>query len=479
MYNYHTMGKTKHNIQPAGRGATRLLLGWFSAFFWVCVIIIGISAVFYGVFEQRYRGRVYPHVTAGEISVSGKTPKEIEDYWLNQNARFADVRFELRYDGKIATISGSDLELGFDATLSATQAYLVGRSEQILSNLYLKLSGSPVALAPYFRWESDVIDKTLASIAAKVDVPVVNALFHFENGKVTAFKPSSSGRKLNLDEANTRLTEAFHTAARTQEKRVTILMPVETILPTATTDQVNSYGIKERISSGYSEFSGSSAGRIHNVALAAARLNGILIKPGETFSFNDAIGDISAATGYQSAYIIKEGRTVLGDGGGVCQVSTTIFRAALAAGLPIVERHAHAYRVHYYEEGGFKAGMDATVYGPTYDLKFTNDTPNYILIQAKINLARLSLTFDFYGTSDGRKPQISNQKLWDVTPPPPDLYQDDPTLPRGTVKQVDFAAWGAKASFDYLVTRNGETLQKKTFFSNFRPWQAVYLQGVQ
>jgi vancomycin resistance protein YoaR len=250
------------------------------------------------------------------------------------------------------------------------------------------------------------------------------------------------------------------------------------VRPTVTTDKANTFGVKELISSGYSEFAGSATGRIHNIALAAGRLNGVLIKPGETFSFNEAVGDISAATGYQSAYIIKDGRTVLGDGGGVCQVSTTLFRAALNAGLPIIERHAHAYRVHYYEEAGFKPGLDATVYGPTYDLKFKNDTPASILIQTKTDVTNLSLTFDLYGTSDGRKAQISNQKLWGVTQPPPDLYQDDPTLARGVVKQVDFAAWGANASFDYLVTRNGQTLQKDTFVSNFRPWQAVYLRGI-
>jgi vancomycin resistance protein YoaR len=189
------------------------------------------------------------------------------------------------------------------------------------------------------------------------------------------------------------------------------------------------------------------------------------------------VGDISAATGYQSAYIIKDGHTVLGDGGGVCQVSTTLFRAALAAGLPIVERHAHDYRVHYYEEGGIQPGLDATVYGPTYDLKFKNDTPTSILIQAKTDVANLSLTFDLYGTGDGRKAQISNQKIWDITSPPPDLYQDDPTLPKGVVKQVDFSAWGAKASFDYLVTRGADVLENTTFVSNYRPWQAVYLRG--
>ncbi|MBI5619631.1 VanW family protein, partial [Candidatus Gottesmanbacteria bacterium] len=195
--------------------------------------------------------------------------------------------------------------------------------------------------------------------------------------------------------------------------------------------------------------------------------------------FNDAVGDISAATGYQSAYIIKEGKTVLGDGGGVCQVSTTLFRAALDAGLTIIERRAHAYRVHYYEEGGYKPGLDATVFGPTVDLKIKNDTPAYILIQATIDTQRMTLAFDLYGTNDGRRSEILNHQVWGITPPPPDLYQDDPTIPAGVIKQVDFAAWGAQTSFRYKVTRNSEVLQDQVFTSNFRPWQAVYLRGTQ
>jgi vancomycin resistance protein YoaR len=456
------MRKVKHKTEP-------LIFGWILVSF----LIAGI------VFEKKYQGRIYPRVSVGNLNAAGKTPKEIEHYWLGKNTPFAAMQFELRYDGKIATISGVDLGLGYDATLSATQAYLVGRSRQRLTNIYLKLFQKPVNLAPYFRWNSGVVDTTLNAIASQVDIPATDALFQFQNGRVTSFRPSATGRRLNIDEANARLTQTFSTAQRSGQERMTILIPIETVMPSVTTDKANTFGVKELVGSGYSQFSGSIAGRIHNVALAAARINGVLIKPGEIFSFNDTVGDISAATGYQSAYIIKEGRTVLGDGGGVCQVSTTLFRAALAAGLPIVERHAHAYRVHYYEDGGFKPGLDATVYGPTYDLKFKNDTPVSILIQAKTDITHLSLTFDLYGTSDGRKSQITNQKLWDITPPPPDLYQDDPTLPSGTAKQVDFSAWGAKASFDYIVTSRDNTLTKTTFLSNYRPWQAVYLKGTQ
>ena len=168
---------------------------------------------------------------------------------------------------------------------------------------------------------------------------------------------------------------------------------------------------------------------------------------------------------------------MLDDGGGVCQVSTTFFRAALNSGLPIIEHHAHSYRVGYYEQGGWKPGFDATVYAPSYDLKVKNDTPSYILIQAKTDTSANRLTFEFYGQKDNRIVEISAVRLWDYRPSPPDLHQDDPTLPTGTVKQVDWANPGVKSAFDYKVSRDSQIIFEKTFYSNFIPWQAVFLRG--
>jgi len=202
-----------------------------------------------------------------------------------------------------------------------------------------------------------------------------------------------------------------------------------------------------------------------------------LIPPGGTFSFNNIVGDISSETGYRQAYIIKNGRTILDDGGGVCQVSTTLFRAALDSGLIISERYAHSYRVGYYEQNGWKPGFDATVYAPLYDFKFVNNTDHHILIQATTDPTISKLTFEFYGTKDNRQVEISDVRLWDKKPAPPDLYQDDPTLPAGQVKQVDWANPGIKSNFDYKVTIDGEVISDKNFYSNFVPWQAVYLRG--
>jgi len=443
----------------------------------IVLLCLGLVALFF--YEKLYQQRAYPNVWVGEIYFGGQTAAEIEKYWLERNQIFRDQQFEFRFDREIATISAESLRLGYDATLSATQAILVGRSKHPFSNFYLKFIAKSVNLLPSFRWEGENLDHFLENLSRQIDIPVQDALFSFGRGRVTAFRPSRVGRRVNQDLAKLRFNQTLPTIADNSPGLVTIDLPVETLEPGFTTDQVNSFGIKDLIGRGYSEFKGSITGRVHNVVLAASRLHGLLIKPGEIFSFNKALGDISAATGYQSAYIIKEGRTVLGDGGGVCQVSTTLFRAALAAGLPIVERKAHAYRVHYYEDAGEKPGIDATVFDPTADLKFKNNTPAYILIQAIPNPQKLKLTFELYGAADGRRAEILEHQVWGIAPPPPPLYQDDPTLPKGVTKQVDFEAWGANASFRYRVTRSGEILEDARFVSNFRPWQAVYLKGTQ
>jgi vancomycin resistance protein YoaR len=206
-------------------------------------------------------------------------------------------------------------------------------------------------------------------------------------------------------------------------------------------------------------------------------LNGIIIKPGEVFSFDQAVGDISSLSGYKQAYVIENGKTVLGDGGGVCQVSTTLFRAALNAGLPIVERHQHAYRVGYYEEDS-GPGIDAAIYSPTVDLKFKNDTGHALLIQTYLDFNAQRLTFALFGTKDAnRQVAITTPVVLSQTPAPPPLYQDDPTLPKGQIKQVDFSADGADVYFTRTVTENGKVSIYDKFASEYKPWQAVYLRG--
>jgi vancomycin resistance protein YoaR len=306
-----------------------------------------------------------------------------------------------------------------------------------------------------------------------------DALFQFNEdwGKVTEFESSRDGRELVMEEMVSLLTLELDQLEVSEATMAAVKLPVRKIEPEVGLEDVNKLGINQLIGRGKSTFRGSIATRVHNIGLAASRLNGVLVKPGATFSFNANLGEVSAATGYRQAYVIRSGRTELDDGGGVCQVSTTFFRAILDAGLPVKERRAHSYRVGYYEQDA-KPGLDATVFAPRVDLKFRNDTPAYILIQSEFDRARRTLKFDLYGTSDGRIVESSTPRVWDVSEPPEDVYQDDPSLPTGEVKQIEYKAWGAKAAFDWKVMRGDEVLQERTFYSSYKPWGAVYLRGV-
>lgn len=325
------------------------------------------------------------------------------------------------------------------------------------------LSNSQIVL------DSEKAKAYFATLAQSIDRGVQEPLFQFDGTRVTQFRPPLEGRSTNIS-ANIEALNQIISSGNIKP----LVLTVETTSPTNKLS--NDLGIKELIASGVSNFAHSIPNRIFNVELAASRVNGVLIPPGEDFSFVKTIGDISAASGYKQAYVIKSGRTVLDDGGGVCQVSTTVFRAALNSGLPIIERTAHAYRVEYYEQG-FAPGLDATIFSPSVDFKFRNDTAGHILIQSRVE--GTTLYIDFYGTKDNRVVEVSKPVITSQTPPLPEIRQDDPSLPRGVVKQVDWPAWGANVIFSRKVTKEGQVVIDESFRSNYKPWQAVYLVGTK
>ena len=344
----------------------------------------------------------------------------------------------------------------------------------------LRYSGNDLLglLDPKGGYDTAKIAGLSREVAVLINRAPQEAKFVFDPGqkRVNTFEPSKDGLKVGQEELSAGIADSLGKIENSQDKETAVAIPVATTRPDVQTSDVNNLGINELIGKGTSVFRGSIPSRVYNVGLAASRISGTLITPGETFSFNGSVGDISELSGYQKAYIIQEGKTILGDGGGVCQVSTTLFRAVLNAGLPITERAAHAYRVYYYEQDA-PPGLDATIYSPTVDFKFKNDTPSHILIQAYPNPRNYSLTFELYGTKDGRVSEVGKPVITKTTPPPPDTYQDDPTLPTGTLKQTEHRALGTNLYFNYKVTKNGEIIFQKTFYSNYRPWGNVFLRG--
>lgn len=321
----------------------------------------------------------------------------------------------------------------------------------------------------------DAIQGLSKDTASLVNRDAQKPIFKFENERVTEFSPSKDGLTVNENKLDNDIKGALLSLSLNKESQE-IEIPVTRDHPSEQIGDINNLGIKELLGRGTSKFSGSISSRVHNVALASSRINGVLVAPGDIFSFAKAVGDVSKYTGYKEAYIIQNGRTILGDGGGVCQVSTTLFRAVMNAGLPIIERHSHAYRVGYYEQDA-PAGYDATVYVPSVDFKFRNDTQNYILVQTKVDTKNLTAEFSIYGTSDGRKSKVTKPVLTNQIPPPDDLYVDDPTLPAGKIQQVEHKAWGGTSTFYYTVEKDGKEIFNKKFVSVYQPWQAVFMRG--
>lgn len=303
-----------------------------------------------------------------------------------------------------------------------------------------------------------------------------DAVFKFENDKVVEFEASKDGLSINTGVLKDLICQNISNWPNEENNEIVVNLPLLIVSPKINTNEANDLGIKELIGRGTSSFSHSSEIRNFNVEKGSSIVNRVLVAPDETFSFIKNLGEVSLDNGYKKAYIIRAGKTELDVGGGICQVSTTLFRAILDAGLPITERKAHAYRVSYYEEDS-KPGFDATVFIPNPDLKFKNDTGHHLLIQSIYDGKNKKLTYEIYGTSDGRKAEILNYKQWGAAPAPPDVWIDDPTLPVGKVIKDESRVPGLKTSFDWKVTRDGEIIHQKTFVSSYVPWAAVYRKG--
>lgn len=442
-------------------------------------LFLFVSFVFI-YFKQNYQNVVYPGIVINGVNVGGKSVEEVKEYFDEKNDSFSKTKFVFDYGEEDIVISAGDLQYGYHSDLLATQAYTIGRSNNGFSNLSLIFQAyiGGVYLPPSYHYSEEKLLAILKPVIEKEKVEPIDALFRFENGKVAAFRPSSDGKEVNIEKLKEDLESKREVVINKKTDSIAFEIPLTVLKPNTTTNEANSYGIKELIASGTSTFIGSIPNRIYNITLAAGKMDGILVAPNETFSFNKALGDVSKLTGFKEAYVIQNGRTVLGDGGGVCQVSTTFFRAILSAGLPIVERNQHAYRVSYYEQDS-QPGFDAAIYTPNIDLKFKNDTGHHILIQTAVDTQNQRLTFFLYGTKDGREVSISKATITSQTPAPEPLYQDDPTLPKGQVKQVDFAAAGASVFFTRVVKKDEKVISSSKFTSNYRPWQAVYLRGTQ
>jgi vancomycin resistance protein YoaR len=325
------------------------------------------------------------------------------------------------------------------------------------------------------------LEQFLGSIAPTVDRNSKNARFYFDDTsrQLVLVQSAEIGRTLDIPASRDAVIQKLLIGEHDVPLVLAVVKPQ--VGDDATAELL---GITGLVQSYTSYFRGSSTARLQNIDAARKQFHGLLIPPNTTFSMGEAIGDISLDNGYEEALIIYGGKTITGVGGGVCQVSTTLFRTAYYGGYPIVERHEHAYRVFYYEQTASGhdsdlAGLDATVYFPLVDLKFTNDRPSWLLMETYFHPDSYSLEWKFYSGEDGRTVDVQNLGLRNVIPAPAPRFEENPDLAPGTCKQVDWPGDGADITVTRSVTLNGQrlSLDGDTISTHYEPWQAAYQYG--
>lgn len=316
----------------------------------------------------------------------------------------------------------------------------------------------------------DALVSTLSKPASVVVQEAKNGYLELNSDNtIKTFKAPVEGVAIDGDKTVKAILDSF---ASTTTKKTAIAVSFARSVPHIEGADAERLGIRDLLGVGNSYFDGSPANRRKNIAKGKDKMNGILIAPGEEFSQLKALGDIDGANGWLPELVIKGDKTVPEYGGGLCQVGSTSFRAAMAAGLKITERRNHSYRVRYYEP----IGTDATIYEPSPDFRFKNDTPAHILITTEMKGD--ALHFYIWGTNDGRKAEQKLSGAYNIIPAPATKYIETTDLAPGQKRCTESAHAGASAHVDYTVTYGDGTTSSERFVSVYRPWGAVCLVGV-
>jgi len=317
-------------------------------------------------------------------------------------------------------------------------------------------------------------ETSLKTIAKEIDQPVQEGKFSVttkEDGTVDIqqFQEGKDGLELQITDTINKLQTTWIDG---NKNNIEIVMAVTK--PKVSPSNIADLGIKDLLGTGYTNFSGSPYNRILNIKKGADILNGLLIAPGETFSLVGALGHIDGEHGWLPELVIKENKTIPEYGGGLCQIGTTTFRAAMMSGSEIVERQNHSYVVSYYNYKG-KPGVDATIYEPKPDMRFTNDTGHYILWQTRVEGA--DLYFDFWGTTDGRKGYFTDPVNFNAVSAPDPIITETEDLEPGEMVCSEKSHNGLSASFDYIIEWPDGHQDTQTFTSVYKALPSVCQKG--
>ncbi|TAK05082.1 hypothetical protein EPO33_03795 [Patescibacteria group bacterium] len=326
--------------------------------------------------------------------------------------------------------------------------------------------------APHLGFSTEAMAPFFDGIAAEVGVEAVDARFRIENGRVVEFAPSRDGITVDHDATAANLWQALQKG----ETEAALVRTVEK--PRIATGEANGLGITDKLGTGVSRYAGSPRNRIRNINNAIRKLNGILIQPGETFSLIAALQPFTLEGGWLPELVIKGDKIVPEIGGGACQIGTTTFRMAMNSGMPIVERQNHSLVVSYYNDlANGNPGTDATIYEPSPDFKFLNDSGNIMLFEAVNDSEKQMLYFTLWGTADGRKGSYTPPVVHNWIGAGPEKIVETTDLAPGE-RNCQAGHTGAVTSFTYEVTLPDGSKKEQVFTSRYRALPRICLVGV-
>lgn len=319
----------------------------------------------------------------------------------------------------------------------------------------------------------------VTTVAKRLNVAPEPARIETADGRVIGFTPPKVGRAVQEDVLTQAIIDTISARTDRDNKGDNITIPIKAARM-ALEGIDSSAGITELIGRATTPFTGSPKNRISNIKNGVKFLTGTIVAPGAEFSTLGTLGIIDNTTGYLPELVIKGDRTTPEYGGGLCQVSTTLFRATMDAGLPITARRNHSYRVSYYEKDGngkvIGPGLDATIYEPNVDYKFVNDMATPVLIIGYV--AGDKITFELYGTHDGRTGKVVGPTMLTETTPGDPVYIETTDLAPGVIKQVETPHPGGSAVAVYTISYADGRVATQEFKSWYRRWPAKYLKGV-
>lgn len=394
---------------------------------------------------DAYAGRMLPGVTIAGIPVGGLT--------LEQAGRAADEiavsrlasSVTLKIQDERLALTYAELGLIPHADEAVTDAYAIGRREPWLQAIFirLQLARHPIDVPIRYTWNSEAVARLLAPMAVEIETLPRNAAVTVQDGQIVITQESHSGIAIDLAATGARIRSALGTGASDVEAVVHVTEPA------FTTEEARELQVP------LARFSTTIPGtenRVHNITLAAAFLSGTILQPGEVFSYNKAVGPRTVERGFLEAPVLIDDELVPGDGGGICQVSSTLFNVALLADLEIQARANHSRPVAY-----LSIGRDATVSYDGFDLRFKNTSERHILLWAWVNGRRLTITA--FGTPvPGKEVNIEVTESEVVTPPDGTVTKNDPELEEGTIVTRDPLP-GYRVRTYRIVTLNGQVVR--------------------